>query len=100
LTKFSNRLTPSNLIHLKRLTIFLTALNGYCAEWKSMDQKEKVEVLTVSDLMLKLEHAVKDVNLLEIELYLRNSQVRAFNRGPPLFSINYYLDCEENIFLF
>ena len=87
-SKFRNRLGPDNMLHLKRLVVFLDALKKYTNEWKELRRgttahasglKEKVEVVTVTQLLEGLGRKASGVNLLEIEAYLRRSKV---NLGP------------------
>ncbi|GLB38502.1 putative DEXDc2 [Lyophyllum shimeji] len=84
-SKFKNRLGPANLLHLKRLVVFLDALKKYVLEWKESRsaktaqgkpaQTEKVEVLTATELLDRLGRKASGINLLEIERYLRTSKV-------------------------
>ncbi|KAG6832015.1 hypothetical protein H0H92_006051 [Tricholoma furcatifolium] len=86
--KFRNRLNPANLLHLKRLVVFLDALKKYVIEWKESrtgksvsERKEnsgvvdKVEVITPAQVMERLGRKASGINLLEIEKYLRTSKV-------------------------
>lgn len=66
------------MLHLKRLVMFLDALQKYALEWKEKNGKadaSKVEVMTVADLLDRLGRKVAGVNLLEIEAYLKSSKV-------------------------
>lgn len=72
------------MLHLKRLVVFLDALKKYTSEWKESRRgttaektslKEKVEVVTVTQLLEGLGRKASGVNLLEIEAYLRRSKV-------------------------
>jgi len=78
-SKFKTRLSPVNMLHLKRLVIFLDALKKYVAEWKDAKakekEKEKMEVMTVGQLIARLGKKVSGINLLEIESYLKKSKV-------------------------
>ncbi|KAG6837605.1 hypothetical protein H0H93_006126 [Arthromyces matolae] len=88
-SKFRNRLGPANLLHLKRLVVFLDALKKYVLEWresrmnKSMSDtrhgetvtQEKTEVMTPAQLVERLGRKASGINLLEIEKYLRTSKV-------------------------
>lgn len=82
-SKFRTRLGASNMLHLKRLVVFLDALKKYVLEWKDLrlspgaakDAAAKTEVMTVSGLMDKLGRKATSLNLLEIEAYLRRSKV-------------------------
>ncbi|KAJ7134385.1 helicase C-terminal domain-containing protein [Mycena epipterygia] len=76
--KFKNKLSPGNMLHLKRLVMFLDALKKYALEWKEQNNKAdkpKVEVMTVADLLERLGRKVSGVNLLEIEGYLKSSKI-------------------------
>ncbi|KAG6845118.1 hypothetical protein H0H87_000545 [Tephrocybe sp. NHM501043] len=86
-SKFKNRLGPANLLHLKRLVVFLDALKKYVLEWKETRVSkpalgketpsviEKVEVMTPAQLVERLGRKASGINLLEIEKYLRSSKV-------------------------
>jgi chromosome transmission fidelity protein 1 len=77
-SKFRTKLSTSNMLHLKRLVMFLDALQKYALEWKEKNGKadaSKVEVMTVADLLDRLGRKVAGVNLLEIEAYLKSSKV-------------------------
>ncbi|KAF5382526.1 hypothetical protein D9615_002808 [Tricholomella constricta] len=87
-SKFRNRLSPANLLHLKRLVVFLDALKKYVLEWKegrigksAIEEKgvsnktEKVEVMTAAELLERLGRKASGINLLEIEKYLRSSKL-------------------------
>jgi chromosome transmission fidelity protein 1 len=77
-SKFRTKLSTSNMLHLKRLVMFLDALQRYALEWKEKNGKadaSKVEVMTVADLLDRLGRKVAGVNLLEIETYLKSSKV-------------------------
>ncbi|KAJ7600649.1 helicase C-terminal domain-containing protein [Mycena floridula] len=79
LDKFRTRLSPTNKLHLKRLVAWLEALNKCASEWKenrtSGKKKDKVEVITILELINRLGTRVAGINLLEIETYLRKSKV-------------------------
>ncbi|PBK75042.1 DNA repair helicase [Armillaria solidipes] len=76
-SKFRNRLSPVNLLHLKRLVAFLDALINYTLSWKEDDvrQNQKVDMLSVSELLGRLGNKVAGINLLEITGYLTTSKV-------------------------
>ncbi|KAK0187881.1 helicase C-terminal domain-containing protein [Armillaria mellea] len=76
-SKFRNRLSPVNLLHLKRLVAFLDALTNYTLSWKEDDvrQNQKVEMLSVAELLGRLGNKVAGINLLEITGYLTTSKV-------------------------
>ncbi|RXW24469.1 hypothetical protein EST38_g1370 [Candolleomyces aberdarensis] len=82
--RFKNRLSAVNMLHLKRLVVFLDALKKAASEWrdhrvaalKNKQQKvEKSEVLTVVDFMGRLGKKASSINLLEIESYLKKSKI-------------------------
>ncbi|KAF7365416.1 ATP-dependent DNA helicase CHL1 [Mycena venus] len=77
-SKFRTKLSTGNMVHLKRLVMFLDALQKYALEWKEKNAKtdaSKVEVMTVAELLDRLGRKVSGVNLLEIEGYLRKSKI-------------------------
>ncbi len=60
---------------------FLNALKSYIGDWrdaKAKKQDEKMEVMTVGDLIGRLGKKVAGINLLEIEAYLKRSKVCKF----------------------
>lgn len=75
--RFKTRLSPTNMLHLKRLVVFLNALKKYVEEWKDgrTKEKEKTEVMTVAQLMDRLGAKASGINVLEIETYLKKSKV-------------------------
>lgn len=78
ISKFRTRLTPVNLLHLKRLVAFLDALKRYVLEWKEQTlkaNKTRAEVMNVADLVSRLGAKVSNVNLLEVAGYLKTSKV-------------------------
>jgi hypothetical protein len=82
LSKFRTRLSATHALLLKRLVAFLNALKTFSLEWKegvikkgSANPMERIEVMSVVDLISKLGRKVEGVNLLEIEAYLRSSKV-------------------------
>jgi chromosome transmission fidelity protein 1 len=76
-SRFKTRLSPANMLHLKRLVVFLDALKKYVGEWKDVrvKEKEKTEVMTVAQLTERMGKKVAGINLLEIESYLKRSKV-------------------------
>lgn len=86
LTKFRNRLSTKNALHLRRLVGILEALSKYAEEWRSQHCKKpstgtiptaaSVEVLSSGELLSRLGRGAEGVNLLEVEAYLRESRVR------------------------
>ncbi|KAJ7695957.1 helicase C-terminal domain-containing protein [Mycena rosella] len=78
LSKFRTKLSASNVLHLKRLVLFMDALKKYVVEWKAQHgepDKSKVELMTVAELLDRLGRKISGVNLLEIEGYLRSSKI-------------------------
>ncbi|KAJ7729680.1 helicase C-terminal domain-containing protein [Mycena maculata] len=76
--KFRNKLSGANMLHLKRLVLFLDALMKYALEWKEKNakaDKAQTEVMTLADLLERLGRKVASVNLLEIEGYLKSSKI-------------------------
>ncbi|KAJ7288552.1 helicase C-terminal domain-containing protein [Mycena rebaudengoi] len=76
--KFRTKLSSTNLLHLKRLVMVLEALKKYVLEWKEdhvKTGKTRVEVMTVVELLNHLGRNVSNVNLLEIEGYLKPSKI-------------------------
>ncbi|KAJ6620765.1 helicase C-terminal domain-containing protein [Mycena sp. CBHHK59/15] len=75
--KFRSRLSAGNMLHLKRLVLFLDALKKYVTDWKEQRQanKSKVEVMTVVELLDRLGRKVSSINLLEVEGYLKSSKI-------------------------
>jgi len=67
--------------HLKRLVVFLDALKKFMVQWKEKkcaeDKTEKVEVITVAELLEQLGRKAAGINLLEVERYLKDSKVGA-----------------------
>jgi hypothetical protein len=76
-SRFKTRLSPVNMLHLKRLVVFLDALKKYVEEWRDAraKEKEKTEVMSVSQLTERMGRRVSGINLLEIESYLKRSKV-------------------------
>ncbi|KAJ6557257.1 helicase C-terminal domain-containing protein [Mycena vulgaris] len=77
-SKFRAKLSAGNMLHLKRLVLFMDALKKYVAEWKEQNgkaDKSKVEVMTVAQLLERLGRNISGVNLLEIEGYLKSSKI-------------------------
>ncbi|KAJ3733285.1 helicase C-terminal domain-containing protein [Lentinula guzmanii] len=98
MTKFRNRLNPTNLVQLKRLLAFLDVLARYVGEWRdqrvepraaqsgqlasppaNIDQKaqqfEFQEVLTPTELIERMGRKVVGLNMLEIVKYLKKSKI-------------------------
>ncbi|KAG7088245.1 hypothetical protein E1B28_012259 [Marasmius oreades] len=76
-SKFRNRLSPQNLLHLKKLAVFLDSLKRYVVEWQqqAINQPQKAEVLTAAELLERLGKRVVGLNMLAIEKYLKASKI-------------------------
>lgn len=78
-SKFRTRLSAANMLHLKRLVVFLDALKKCVVEWRETRigkfSGEKTEVMTVAELTEKLGKKVAGINFLEIGAYLKSSKV-------------------------
>ncbi|KXN88150.1 ATP-dependent RNA helicase chl1 [Leucoagaricus sp. SymC.cos] len=84
ISKFRTRLAATNLVHLKRLVVFLDALKKFMAQWKESKcnellktngRIEKASVLTVAELLEQLGRKAAGINLLELEKYLKESKI-------------------------
>jgi chromosome transmission fidelity protein 1 len=78
LSRYRTRLSPSHVLHLKRLTTFLSAIKEFGAKWQEQRQRSpenQQEVLTIVELIHHLGRHVEGINLLEIGNYLRSSKV-------------------------
>jgi chromosome transmission fidelity protein 1 len=67
-----------NMLHLKRLVVFLDSLKAYSAKWKDGKTNAKdaqPEVMTVGELISRLGKKVAGINLMEVEAYLKKSKV-------------------------
>ncbi|KAG8888047.1 ATP-dependent DNA helicase chl1 [Tulasnella sp. 332] len=84
LGKFKARLSPKNALHLRRLVLFLTAMDKFCQD--TMDRAAATSMqgrgTSIQDQMLgagafvnALGPKVRDVNLLEVDKYLRESKI-------------------------
>ena len=75
-SRFRARLSAINMLHLKRLVVFLDALKKYLEEWKKARANEthNAEVISVAQLMERMGKKVAGINLLEIESYLKRSK--------------------------
>lgn len=85
LSKFRMRLSARNLVHLKRLVVFLDALKKTLIQWKEKQcndlsstsrSAERLEVLTLAELLDQMGRKAAGINLLEIGQYLKESKVR------------------------
>ncbi|KAF9454817.1 DNA repair helicase [Macrolepiota fuliginosa MF-IS2] len=83
-SRFRTRLSATNMIHLKRLVVFLDALKKFLIQWKegkcevlsgANGKASRMDVLTVAELLEKMGRKAAGINLLEIERYLKESKV-------------------------
>ncbi|KAJ7855956.1 helicase C-terminal domain-containing protein [Mycena olivaceomarginata] len=77
-SKFRTRLSAQNMLNLRRLVMFLDALQKYAVEWREKNTKSngsKAEVMTAAELVDRLGRKASGVNLLEIEGYLKRSKI-------------------------
>ncbi|KAH8103600.1 DNA repair helicase [Cristinia sonorae] len=89
LSKFRNRLSTTNSLHLKRLIGLLEALSKYATDWgeqqknavrpsdgnPSQKSASETSVMTSAELMDRLGQKVQGINFLEVEAYLRKSKI-------------------------
>ncbi|XP_006462645.1 histidine phosphotransfer protein [Agaricus bisporus var. bisporus H97] len=84
LSKFRMRLSARNLVHLKRLVVFLDALKKTLIQWKEKQcndlsstsrSAERLEVLTLAELLDQMGRKAAGINLLEIGQYLKESKI-------------------------
>ncbi|KAG9003121.1 ATP-dependent DNA helicase chl1 [Tulasnella sp. 427] len=79
LAKFRSRFSPKNALHLRRLVLVLTAIEKFCSEWTSKHDNGKTstneEMLKVEDFVSALGSQVQEINLLEVDQYLRESRI-------------------------
>ena len=76
LSKFRNRLSAQNSLHLRRLVLFLTSMDQLCAERTKESGSNATEVMmAVNEFVDALGPRMKDVNLLEVDRYLRESKI-------------------------
>ncbi|KAG9035892.1 ATP-dependent DNA helicase chl1 [Tulasnella sp. JGI-2019a] len=83
--KFKARLSPKNALHLRRLVLFLTAMDKFCQDrmdhaiavmsTNSKHNADQDEMLGVGEFVEGLGPKVRDVNLLEVDKYLRDSKI-------------------------
>lgn len=83
-SKFRTRLSATNMVHLKRLMVFLDALKKFMVQWKedkcaelrkANGKIERVDVFTVAELLDQMGRKAAGINLLEIEGYLKKSKI-------------------------
>ncbi|KAF9026117.1 DNA repair helicase [Hymenopellis radicata] len=77
MSKFRNRLSPDNLLHLKRLGAFLDALKKYLLMWKEADARktQKVDIMSVAELVGRLGTKAASINLLDVSKYMKKSKI-------------------------
>jgi len=79
ISKFRTRLSTTNMNHLKRLVVFLDALKKFMVQWRANQcaegETEKVQVITVTELLEQMGRKAAGINLLEVERYLKDSKV-------------------------
>ncbi|KAF8333493.1 DNA repair helicase [Cantharellus anzutake] len=93
-TKFKNRLSPRNALSIKRVVMFIAALDGFCKSMAS-DENESgstprksdgaiaagnpessdTTMMTVGELVSRLNTRIDGLNLLEMVQYLRDSKL-------------------------
>ncbi|KAF9257517.1 DNA repair helicase [Marasmius fiardii PR-910] len=75
--KFRNRLSPQNLLHLKKLATFLDSLKKFMVDWQqhAISHPSKAEVLTGTEFLERLGSRVIGLNTLAIEKYLKTSKI-------------------------
>lgn len=96
LGKFKTRLSPKNALHLRRLVLFLTAMDKFCQD--TMDRATAIisatgrgtstqdQMLGVGAFVEALGPKVRDINLLEVDQYLRESKIARKVRGKSYLS--------------
>lgn len=79
LAKFKSRFSAQNAVNLRRLVLFLTSLDQFCSDWikrtEEAGNKASEAMLEVHQFVNALGSKVQDVNLLEIDKYLRASKI-------------------------
>ncbi|KIO20299.1 hypothetical protein M407DRAFT_30032, partial [Tulasnella calospora MUT 4182] len=78
LAKFRSRFSPKNALHLRRLVMMLTAIDKFCSDRasKSPDGRStNEEMLGVQEFVSALGSQVQEINLLEVDQYLRESRI-------------------------
>jgi chromosome transmission fidelity protein 1 len=80
-SRFRTRLSATHGLHLKRLVTLLKEIQSYTTQWHA-DAKARgtsrpghAEILTVGDLLSRLDKNVSGINLLEISEYLKRSKI-------------------------
>lgn len=77
LGKFKARLSPKNALHLRRLVLFLAAMDKFCQDklGQANQASNKDEIFGVAAFVDALGPKVREVNLLEVDKYLRESKI-------------------------
>ncbi|KAG9029470.1 ATP-dependent DNA helicase chl1, partial [Tulasnella sp. UAMH 9824] len=78
LAKFRSRFSPKNALHLRRLVLVLTAIDKFCSDRASKSQDNRStneEMLGVQEFVCALGSQVQEINLLEVDQYLRESRI-------------------------
>ncbi|KAG8944165.1 ATP-dependent DNA helicase chl1 [Tulasnella sp. 424] len=78
LAKFRSRFSPKNALHLRRLVLVLTAIDKFCTDWPSKNHSKgpaNEEMLGVQEFVSALGSQVQEINLLEVDQYLRESRI-------------------------
>ncbi|KAL9711122.1 ATP-dependent DNA helicase chl1 [Leucoagaricus gongylophorus] len=79
ISKFRTRLSTTNMNHLKRLVVFLDALKKFMVQWRANKcaegETEKVQVISVTELLEQMGRKAAGINLLEVERYLKDSKI-------------------------
>ncbi|KAG9022463.1 ATP-dependent DNA helicase chl1, partial [Tulasnella sp. UAMH 9824] len=78
LAKFRSRFSPKNALHLRRLVLVLTAIDKFCSDRASKSQDNRStneEMHGVQEFVSALGSQVQEINLLEVDQYLRESRI-------------------------
>jgi chromosome transmission fidelity protein 1 len=76
--RFRTRLSATHNLHIKRLVTLLKELYSYCTRWHADAKPQspgQSEILTVGELLARLNKNVEGINLLEISDYLKKSKI-------------------------
>ncbi|KAF9561351.1 DNA repair helicase [Agrocybe pediades] len=78
-SRFKNKLSPANMLQLKRVVVFIDTLKKYIETWRNAraaaKEQDRTEIMTAAQLMERLGKRVANINLLEVEAYLKRSKV-------------------------
>lgn len=79
INRFYKRLSAMHVLHLKRISLFLSAISQHVVALENTPVKttrfDIEEIGTVSDFVDKLGTRVNGINLLELGEYLRSNKV-------------------------